>query len=65
MSEPGIDMDTAVFAALLQSAQLTLPPERVDELSAVGIASLGMIRRVSEVDLGETPPQTAFNASWE
>ncbi len=65
MSEPGIDMDTAVFAALLQSAQLTLPPERIEELSAVGIASLGMVRRVSEVDLGETPPATAFNASWE
>jgi hypothetical protein len=65
MSDPGIDMDTAVFAALLQSAQLTLPPERIDELSAVGIASLGMVRRVSEVDLGETPPATAFNASWE
>ena len=65
MSAPGIDMDTAVFAALLQSAQLTLPPERVDELSAVGIASLGMIRRVSETALGETPPATAFNASWD
>jgi hypothetical protein len=65
MSDPGIDMDTAVFAALLQSAQLTLPPDRIDALSAVGIASLGMVRRVSEVDLGETPPATAFNASWE
>ena len=65
MSDPAIDMDSAVFAALLQSAQLTLTPDRVDELSAVGIASLGMVRRVSEADLGETPPATAFNASWE
>jgi hypothetical protein len=65
MSNSRIDMDTAVFAALLRSAQLTLAPEQIEELSAAAIETLSSVRRVSEVELGETPPASAFNASWE
>jgi hypothetical protein len=65
VSSTGIDMDSTVFAALLQSAQLTLAPEQIEELASVAIATLSSVRKVSEVELGETPPQSAFNASWE
>ncbi|MCU1407649.1 MAG: hypothetical protein JWQ43_3952 [Glaciihabitans sp.] len=58
-------MDTSDFAAVLKTAQLELSPERITELAPEAIATLSMVRAVSEVSLGETTPQTAFNASWE
>lgn len=65
MTESGTDMDAQVFAAVIRSAQLTLSAERTEELAAAAIATLGMISTVSDVDLKETAPATAFNASWE
>lgn len=58
-------MDSSDLASVLKSAQIRLSPERITALSADAIATLSMVRLVSEVPLGETTPQTAFNASWK
>lgn len=58
-------MDTQVFASVIKSAQLTLSAERAGELAPAALGTLAMIRTVSNADLKETAPATAFNASWE
>lgn len=65
MTESRTEMDAEVFAAVIKSAQLTLSPERSEELAPAALATLDMIRSVSDVDLKETAPATAFNAFWE
>lgn len=65
MTESGTDMEAQAFAAVVMSAQLTLSPERTQELAPAASATLEIIRAVSDVDLKEAAPSTAFNASWE
>jgi hypothetical protein len=65
VTKSGTHMDAQVFAAVVKSARLTLSAERTREVAPPAIATLEIIRVVSDVDLKETAPATAFNASWE
>lgn len=65
MAEPATDMDAQVFAAVTKLAQLTLSSERLEQLAPAALQTMRMIRSVSDLDLKETAPATAFKASWE
>jgi hypothetical protein len=51
------------FAA--RGARLGLPEERQETLGAFLGDMYGLIDRLDDVPLGETPPATAFDARWE
>lgn len=65
MTESGTTMDAQVFAAVIKSARLPLSAERTGKLAPAALGTLAMIRTVSDADLKETAPATAFSASWE
>lgn len=49
----------------LRSARLTVPPERTETLRETAESIYAVIDQLDSLDLGETPPATALNASWE
>jgi hypothetical protein len=53
------------IAVAARGARLDLPEDRQATLGAFLGDMYGLIDRLDEVPLGETPPATAFDARWE
>lgn len=53
------------LAAVLEYAGISVVPERLEEKLPEYLGFLELIRGANVPGLGETVPQTAFNASWE
>jgi Asp-tRNA(Asn)/Glu-tRNA(Gln) amidotransferase C subunit len=49
----------------LSTARLTVPPERIETVRETAESIYTVIDQLDSLDLGETPPATAFNARWE
>lgn len=49
----------------LQVARLDLPADRRPQLAATAEGIYALIDLLDAVELGETPPATAFDARWE
>ena len=56
--------DPRIVSALLQVADLSLSPEWQDRLLATLNDLQPAVHRLRELDLGETPPATAFDPRW-
>lgn len=55
----------AAFDQLLALARLELPAERRAVAGPVIDTVLSMFDSLDEIEVGETPPATAFDARWE
>ena len=53
------------FDHLLALARLDLSPDRRAVAGPVVDMVLGLFDSLDEIDVGETPPATAFDARWE
>jgi Asp-tRNA(Asn)/Glu-tRNA(Gln) amidotransferase C subunit len=53
-------LDTAAL-----TARLEIPEDRADAVRTSLESIYALIDRLDELDLGETPPATAFDARWE
>ncbi|NEK86128.1 hypothetical protein GCU60_10205 [Blastococcus saxobsidens] len=53
------------IALAAAGARLGLPEDRQEMLGAFLGEMYGLIDRLDDVPLGETPPATAFDARWE
>jgi Asp-tRNA(Asn)/Glu-tRNA(Gln) amidotransferase C subunit len=49
----------------LRTGRLTVPPERIEILREAAESIYAVIDQLDSLDLGETPPATAFNTRWE
>jgi Asp-tRNA(Asn)/Glu-tRNA(Gln) amidotransferase C subunit len=54
-----------VFDAAEQLARLDVGEDRADLVRGALETAYALIDTLDELDLGETPPATAFNARWE
>jgi Asp-tRNA(Asn)/Glu-tRNA(Gln) amidotransferase C subunit len=54
-----------VFESAAAVARLDVPADRAETLRGTVEAIYGLIDKLDELDLGETPPATAFDARWE
>lgn len=54
-----------VFESVAGVARLTVPADRTDAVRKSIETLYALIDRLDELDLGETPPATAFDARWE
>lgn len=59
MARP-ISLDTAAL-----TARLEIPEDRAEAVRTSMESIYTLIDRLDELDLGETPPATAFDARWE
>jgi Asp-tRNA(Asn)/Glu-tRNA(Gln) amidotransferase C subunit len=50
-------------AALM--ARLEIPEDRAESVRTSLTSVYALVDRLDELDLGETPPATAFDARWE
>lgn len=53
------------FDHLLALARLELPAERRAAAGPVVDMVMGLFDSLDEIEVGETPPATAFDARWE
>jgi Asp-tRNA(Asn)/Glu-tRNA(Gln) amidotransferase C subunit len=53
------------LAAAARFARLDLPEDRAELVRGTIESVHGLLDRLDELDLGETPPATAYNARWE
>jgi hypothetical protein len=49
----------------LVTARLDIPADRRETVRAAAESMYGVIDGLDTLELGETPPATAFNARWE
>jgi hypothetical protein len=49
----------------LRTARLDLPAERVEIVRDTAESLYAVLDQLDPLELGETPPATAFNARWE
>jgi Asp-tRNA(Asn)/Glu-tRNA(Gln) amidotransferase C subunit len=54
-----------VFDSVAGVARLAVPADRTDDVRESVEKVYGLIDKLDELDLGETPPATAFDARWE
>lgn len=57
--------DETYLRAAARLADLDVPDDRVEALVEAGGPIQAMFRSIADLDLGETPPATAFSAGWE
>ncbi|QQS01640.1 MAG: hypothetical protein IPK37_04210 [Austwickia sp.] len=62
-SRPPLDGDS--FPTLVTNARLDLATERHDPVSGLLQMVNGVLDSLDQVELGETPPATAYDARWE
>jgi hypothetical protein len=55
----------AAFDQLLSVARLELPAERRAAAGPVVDMVMSLFDSLDEIEVGETPPATAFDARWE
>ena len=65
MSTTPRSFSAEAIAGAARGARLHLPPGRQEALGAFLGDMYGLIDRLDDVPLGETPPATAFDARWE
>ncbi len=56
---------TAFVRAAADQALLSLPAERLPGLTDAAASVHDLLRSLASVDLGETPPATSFDPSWD
>ena len=49
----------------LRTARLDVPADRAELVSSTAQSIYALIDELDTLDLGETPPATAFDARWE
>jgi hypothetical protein len=49
----------------LATARLDIPADRREAVRAAAESMYGVLDGLDALELGETPPATAFNARWE
>ena len=59
------DQNTELFGSMAALAGLDLSPDRALALAVAAAPIHALLRTLSSQDLGETPPATAFKASWK
>ena len=59
-SFPGQVFDSAALVARLE-----IPEDRSESVRGALESAYGLIDKLDDLDLGETPPATAFDARWE
>lgn len=55
----------AALEQALQNARLEVPPDRAALVGATAEGLYAAIDGLDNLELGETPPATAFDARWE
>ncbi len=61
---PRPSIDEAGLSQLLSLARLEVTPERKAVVGPALDLVLGLMDSLDSVDVGETPPATAFDPSW-
>lgn len=49
----------------LRTARLALPAERAEAVRSTVESTYALLDQLDTLELGETPPATAFDARWE
>ena len=62
---PRQPLGDAAFDQLLAFARLDLPAERKATAGPAVQMVMGLFDSLDDVEVGETPPATAFDARWE
>jgi Asp-tRNA(Asn)/Glu-tRNA(Gln) amidotransferase C subunit len=57
-------VDPATVITLARAARLQLSQARAEELAPTMDVVFGLLERLDEVALGETPPAFAYQAKW-